>query len=117
MSSAVRALRAVGRTSDGLAGRASGSARNPGSSAWVTSPVASAGGPSSVLPSGARSGAWSGAGSGASSDAVLAEVYEFCRASQEDFDATAQREVLDDIEWIPPEMIEVVKVAFGCPPS
>jgi hypothetical protein len=48
--------------------------------------------------------------------AVLAEVFEFCRTAQADFDATSERESLDDVPWVPAEMKDVVEVAFGCPP-
>jgi hypothetical protein len=59
---------------------------------------------------------WVGTPEGHAAEAVLAEVYSFCRASQEEYDATADREELEDVPWIPPEMQQVVKVAFGCPP-
>lgn len=54
---------------------------------------------------------------GRAADAVLEEVFAFCRASQAEFDATAERESLEDAPWIPAEMREVVRVAFGCPPE
>ena len=53
---------------------------------------------------------------GQAADAVLEEVFAFCRASQAEFDATEDREALEDAAWVPSEMKEVVKVAFGCPP-
>ncbi len=53
---------------------------------------------------------------GQAAEAILGEVYAFCRASQAEFDATGEREVLEDIPWIPSEMTQVVSVAFGCPP-
>jgi hypothetical protein len=53
---------------------------------------------------------------GQAADAVLEEVFAFCRASQAEFDATEVREALEDAAWVPSEMKEVVKVAFGCPP-
>lgn len=59
---------------------------------------------------------WVGTPEGHAAEAVLAEVYSFCRASQEEYDATADRQALEDVPWIPPEMQQVVKVAFGCPP-
>ncbi len=59
---------------------------------------------------------WVGTPEGHAAEAVLAEVYSFCRASQEEYDATADREALEDVPWVPPEMQQVVKVAFGCPP-
>ena len=60
---------------------------------------------------------WVDTPEGRAADAVLAEVYEFCRESQEEFDATKERGQLEDTPWIPSEMKEVVSVAFGCPPS
>jgi hypothetical protein len=42
------------------------------------------------------------------------EIVAFCQAAQARFDATADREVFADAPWIPPEMQEVVLVAFGC---
>lgn len=58
---------------------------------------------------------WLDTPEGEASLAVLQEVYEFCRASQEDFDATEERAALQDDPWIPPDMKQVIKVAFGCP--
>lgn len=58
---------------------------------------------------------WLDTPEGEASLAVLQEVYEFCRASQEDFDATEERAALQDDSWIPPDMKQVIKVAFGCP--
>lgn len=60
---------------------------------------------------------WVDTPEGQAADAVLADVYAFCRQSQEEFDATSDRETFDDMPWIPSEMKEVVRVAFGCPPS
>jgi len=53
---------------------------------------------------------------GRAADAILAEVYAFCRSSQEEFDATRQGEPFEETPWISSD-IEVVKVAFGCPPA
>lgn len=60
---------------------------------------------------------WLATPEGEASLAVLEEVFAFCRASQEEFDATADRESLTDVPWLPPELKETVKVAFGCPPE
>lgn len=60
--------------------------------------------------------AWVDSPEGRASDAVLEEVYAFCRDSQAGYDATESRESSEDVAWIPQEMKEVVKVAFGCPP-
>ena len=59
---------------------------------------------------------WVETAEGQAAEAVLADVYDFCRRSQERFDATRDRDALQDTPWIPPEMKEVVAVAFGCPP-
>lgn len=58
---------------------------------------------------------WDDTPEGQAADALLEEVFAFCRASQADFDATQEREILEDVPWIPSEMSEVVGVAFGCP--
>ena len=42
------------------------------------------------------------------------EIITFCLERQTEFDATADREAFADTPWIPPEMQEVVLVAFGC---
>ena len=60
---------------------------------------------------------WVDTPEGQAAEAVLEDVFEFCRASQEEFDATADRESLEDVPWVPPEMKEAIKVAFGCPPG
>jgi hypothetical protein len=60
---------------------------------------------------------WVDTTEGRAADAILEQVYAFCRASQEEFDATGDREVLEGNPWIPSEMTEVVSVAFGCPPQ
>lgn len=59
---------------------------------------------------------WVDTPEGQAAEAVLEDVYEFCRASQAEYDATADRESLEDVPWVPPEMKEAIKVAFGCPP-
>ncbi len=60
---------------------------------------------------------WVDTTEGRAADAILEEVYAFCRASQAEFDATEEREVLEGNPWIPSELTEVVSVAFGCPPQ
>ena len=59
---------------------------------------------------------WVDTPEGQAADAVLEDVFAFCRTSQEEFDATAGSESLEDTPWVPPEMKEAIKVAFGCPP-
>ncbi len=60
---------------------------------------------------------WVDTPEGVAADALLEEVFAFCRASQAEYDATKDREPLKDVPWIPSEMSEVVSVAFGCPPQ
>ncbi|MDJ0954738.1 MAG: hypothetical protein QNJ81_13765 [Acidimicrobiia bacterium] len=60
---------------------------------------------------------WVNTPEGRAADLVLEEVFAFCRASQEEFDATKERESFDEMPWLPSQMKEVVRVAFGCPPS
>lgn len=60
---------------------------------------------------------WVDTPEGRASDAVLEDVFAFCRESQQEFDETQDRESLAEMPWIPSEMKEVVRVAFGCPPS
>ena len=55
---------------------------------------------------------------GAEAQAVLAaeqEAIVLCYAAQEQFDDTAEREGLQGVPWMPPEMKEVVRVALNCP--
>lgn len=42
------------------------------------------------------------------------EAIALCQAAQADFDRTKERADLSDVPWIPPELREVVTVAFGC---
>jgi hypothetical protein len=58
---------------------------------------------------------WLDTPEGAASLALLEEVYAFCRASQAEYDATQDREGLENVPWLPSELTEVVSVAFGCP--
>ena len=53
---------------------------------------------------------------GQAAQAVLEEVFALCRATQTGFDETEDRESLNDVPWIPPEMKEVIQISFGCPP-
>jgi len=59
---------------------------------------------------------WVDTPEGRAADALLEEVFAFCRASQADYDATKDRAAFEDMPWIPSEMSEVISVAFGCPP-
>ncbi len=47
-------------------------------------------------------------------EAARVEMITFCLERQAEFDATSDREAFADTPWIPPEMQEVVLVAFGC---
>ena len=47
-------------------------------------------------------------------DAAQDKIVTFCLDRQAEFDATADRERFADTPWIPPDMQEVVLVAFGC---
>jgi hypothetical protein len=42
------------------------------------------------------------------------EAVALCAVVQADVDATQQRDVFSDMPWIPPEMKEVIDVAFRC---
>lgn len=46
--------------------------------------------------------------------AVDEEAMAFCEAAQAEFDSTADREVFEEVPWIPSELKEVVQVFFGC---
>jgi hypothetical protein len=46
--------------------------------------------------------------------AVDAESVAICEAAQASLDATRDRDSLSNTPWIPPEMKEVIEVAFGC---
>lgn len=59
---------------------------------------------------------WVDTPEGQAADAMLEEVFAFCRSSQAEFDATSGGGSLADVAWIPDDMKEVVLVAFGCPP-
>ena len=43
------------------------------------------------------------------------EVTQICVVAQGAFDETVDREAVVDVPWMPPEMKEVVRVAFRCP--
>jgi hypothetical protein len=52
---------------------------------------------------------------GRAARAVDEEAIAICQAAQASFDATQERQVLSDVPWVPSEMRESVRVAFGCP--
>ena len=60
---------------------------------------------------------WVATPEGEAADALLEEVFAFCRASQAAYDATQDRAALQELPWIPSDVTEVVSVAFGCPPA
>lgn len=45
---------------------------------------------------------------------VEAEIIEFCRAFQAQYDATIDRMISSDVPWIPSEMKEIVRIDVGC---
>ncbi len=47
-------------------------------------------------------------------NAAQEEMIAFCQGAQAQFDATADREPLQGMPWIPTELQEVVLVFFGC---
>lgn len=51
---------------------------------------------------------------GLAANAVDEEVDSICHVAQAEFDKTEERDVFADTPWIPSEMKEVVRVAFGC---
>ena len=46
--------------------------------------------------------------------AIDEEVTQICVVAQGAFDETVDREAVAEVPWMPPEMKEVVRVAFGC---
>jgi len=46
---------------------------------------------------------------------VDAEVASICHIAQAKFDKTEARTIFEDTSWLPPEMKQVVRVAFQCP--
>lgn len=43
------------------------------------------------------------------------EIIAICHVAQAEFDATEDREEFRDTPWVPPELKEVIRVAFSCP--
>jgi len=60
-------------------------------------------------------GPWWNTPEGEAARAVDQEAVDLCHAVQQQWDNTEIGEAFDDVPWIPPEMQEVVQVAFGCP--
>ena len=58
---------------------------------------------------------WWATPEGRTARAVDDEVSQICVVAQGAFDETVDREAVVDVPWMPPEMKEVVRVAFGCP--
>jgi hypothetical protein len=52
---------------------------------------------------------------GRAAQAIDDEAVVICHAAQAELDATEGRDVFSDVPWIPSEMKDVVRVAFGCP--
>ena len=63
----------------------------------------------------AEHGAWWDTPEGKAVLAVDEEAIAICRAGQAQFDATGGREALSETPWIPSQLKEAVRVAFGCP--
>ena len=59
--------------------------------------------------------AWWATPEGQTAREVDQEAIAICHAAQAGFDATQKREVLADVPWIPSDMRQSVRVAFGCP--
>jgi hypothetical protein len=51
---------------------------------------------------------------GLAARAADSEAIALCVAAQDEFDQTEERAELESVPWIPQEMKEVVRVAFGC---
>lgn len=49
----------------------------------------------------------------AASEATM-RAFLLCEAAQESFDRTRAAEEFEDVPWIPPDMKNVIDVAFGC---
>ena len=58
---------------------------------------------------------WWATSKGQAARALDEEVAQICIVAQGAFDETVHREAVADVPWMPPEMKEVVRVAFGCP--
>ena len=57
---------------------------------------------------------WWATPEGQAARAVDDEVTQICVVAQGAFDETVGREAVAEVPWMPPEMKEVVRVAFGC---
>jgi hypothetical protein len=63
----------------------------------------------------AEHGAWWDTPEGQAVLAVDEEAIAICQAGQAQFNATGGRETLSETPWIPSQLKEAVRVAFGCP--
>jgi hypothetical protein len=45
---------------------------------------------------------------------IDAEAIALCKAAEAEFDATEDQAIFEDVPWIPPDMKEVIRVAFYC---
>ena len=68
-----------------------------------------------TMEPGIGAGAWWDTPEGRTAAAVDEEVTAICCVAQGEFDKTEDRSAFADMPWIPPEMKEAVRVAFGCP--
>lgn len=69
-----------------------------------------------VSKSGTTSGPdeWWDTAEGQAVRGVDAEIFAFCLAFQERYDATIGRMISSDVPWIPSEMKEIVRIDIGC---
>jgi len=68
-----------------------------------------------TMEAGIGAEAWWNTPEGRAAAAVDGEVTAICYVAQGAFDKTQDRSAFADMPWIPPEMKEAVRVAFGCP--
>ena len=54
---------------------------------------------------------------GQAARAADADAVALCRAAQAEFDSTKERAALEGVPWIPADLKQVVRVAFGCTPE
>ena len=62
----------------------------------------------------ARVGALWETPTGQAARVVDQDAVRICQSVQATLDSTVDREALEDLPWVPPEMREVISVAFGC---
>jgi hypothetical protein len=60
-------------------------------------------------------GPWWDTPEGQAARAADERMIGICNAAQAEFDKTEKREATADVPWLPSDLKEVVRVAFGCP--